>query len=200
MDESKLQKLVEDAFGDAAHVIQTVGKRGLLEVEQECDDFGELLLRREFRDAVVAELYEEYFLPKRHEFDWQVLHQIVSIVTSEPIQEYFAMAVVSGVVGNAAWAALRLLLRRVATEMKCANISTSRRGVYLAIESDVAEVERFFGEVSCARIASIEDATRVDRARLYPLLKLLGFKHHRRAHACYWCRPGGSPPEAQKHG
>ena len=175
MDDSKLQRMVEDAFGDAAHVIQTVGKRGLLEVEQECDDFIELLLRREFRDVVVAELYEEYFLPKRHEFDWQVLHQIVSILTSEPIKEYCAMTVVGGVVGNAAWAALRLLLRRVVAEMRAANVSKSRRDVYLAMESDVAQVERFFKEAPCARITNIEESTRIDRARLYPLLKLLGF-------------------------
>lgn len=199
MEELGIDRIIEDSFGGAAYMIQAVARRGIIDEEIEVDDFTDLLSRREFQDVVIGELYEAYFLPKRHEFDWQVIHEIVSIMTSERLKEFYAVAALGGVIGNASYAALSMLLRRVVTEMKSAKLLKVRQDPFSAMEKDVRQIESFFRAKPCARIAEIEEATGVERERVYPLLKLLGFTHCRRLHSCYWCCPGARPPEIARN-
>src|SRR5580693_2253912 len=103
MDEKKLNTLIDKASDDLLYVIREVGKRGVSENERDADDFEKLLSQKEFKELVVGELYEAYFLPERHESDWQVLRELVNIVTSEPIKEFIAVSVVGGVIGNTAF-------------------------------------------------------------------------------------------------
>ena len=198
MNKTALDRIVDQASYDLTHVIRAVAERGSVESELDADDYAALLTRREFKDVVIGELYESYFLPQRHEFDWQILHQIVTVVTSERLREFVAISAVSGVLGNAAFAALRAVLSRVRREMRYAKLPRKRQVPFRAMKADVASIERFFRDSPCARIATIELATSVPREKLYPLLKLLGFKHYRRKHTCYWCTPGtGSHEIAQ---
>jgi hypothetical protein len=81
MDQTELNRLIDQASGDLLYVIREVTKRGVSENELDADDFEVLLLRKEFKELVVAELYEAYFLPERHESDWQVLRELVTIAT-----------------------------------------------------------------------------------------------------------------------
>jgi len=191
MNASSFDDLLEQQSRDLAYVIRSVGERGIADRDVEADDYSLLLTRREFSDVVVGELYEVYFLPERHEFDCQLLHQMVSILTSEKTREFIATTVASGVLGNGAFAVLRSILERVLSEMSKARLPKVHQQPFYTMKDHVAKLERFFGQQECARIAAIESFTRLPREEIYPLLKLLGFKHHRRANNCYWCRPGG---------
>jgi hypothetical protein len=189
MDNEKLDTLLAQASADLLYVIHEVGKRGVLENQTDVDDFGILLQRKEFKDLVVGEMYEAYFLPERHESDWQILHDIAAIIASEQLRAFVAASVVSGVLGNAAYAALRALLARVITEMKKCKLAASKRLPFQAMRDDVEKIEAFFRQKECAQIVDVEMSTGVPRERLYPLLKLLGFKHYNQ-HGHYWCAPG----------
>jgi hypothetical protein len=194
MKQADINELIEGAFGNVSYMIHSVGRRGIVERDLDVDDFRDLLSRREFRDLVIGELYEAYFLPQRHEFDWQVIHELVSIATSEQMKEFYAVAIVGGVLGNAATAVLRMLLKRVVSEMRAAKLPKARRDPFSAMEGDVGQIESFFLTHGCARINDVEASIKIDRERLYPLLRLLGFRHYRRTHTCYWCRDGATPP------
>jgi len=65
-----------------------VADRGWSDNPEQADRFAELRQDARFRDAQVAELYEHYFLPERHEFEWQVLSDIVYAVLHAPPAHY----------------------------------------------------------------------------------------------------------------
>lgn len=200
MKEDKLDRLIDGAFGNISYVIRGVGRRGLSEDERDADDFRELLQHKEFRSLVVGELYESYFLPDRHEFDWHVLHEIVTIMSSEQIKEFLALAVVSGLAGNGATVALRALFKRIIAERKRARIPSRGEDPFVAMNRDIKEIESFFQRCHYARISEIEVGTGIARERLYPLLKLTGFTHYRRRYTCYWCSPGTATPGVAETG
>lgn len=192
MDAKSLEDLLEQKSRDLTYVIRTVGERGVPDHEVETDDYGLLLTRREFSDLVVGELYETYFLPDRHEFEWQILHQMVLILTSENVREFIGTAVVGGVLGNAAFAAMRAVLSRIVSELSRARLPQGRQVAFLDMRDALTQLEQFFGQHDSARIAEIEVATKLPREKIYPLLKLLAFRHERRANHCLWRRPGSS--------
>lgn len=194
MNAKSLEELLEKESRDLTYVIRKVGERGVTDREVEADDYGLLLARREFRDLVVGELYETYFLPERHEFEWQILHQLVSILTSEKAREFVGMAITGGVVGNTAFAVLRAILSRIVSEISRARLPRGRQAAFLDMQDSVTKLEEFFAQHDHARIAEIESFTKVPREKIHPFLKLLGFKHERRANNCLWRRPGSQTP------
>jgi hypothetical protein len=191
MTEKGINDIIEKESYDLSYVIQAVGKRGITDSELQTDQYSLLLMSKEFRDLVVCELYETYFLPERHEFDWQILQEMVRILTNEKVREFVATTVIGGILGNGAFAAVRSILDRILSSLKDAGLVGVRQEPFLAMKANLEEIERFFGEQECSRIAEIESNTKVPREKLYPILKLLGFQHHRRANNCFWCRPGG---------
>jgi len=54
------------------YVINGVAERGWMEKPLEVDQFAELRKDQRYREAQIAALYEQYFLPERHESDWQI--------------------------------------------------------------------------------------------------------------------------------
>jgi hypothetical protein len=192
MDQKKLDALIDQVSQDLSYVIRELGRRGVSDSEINADDFQMLLLRKEFRDLVVGELYEAYFLPERHESDWQLLHELVAVLTSERIREFVATTVVAGVIGNSAFAVLRSVIARITTEMKKAKLPSSKLRPFQGMRDDVEHIEKYFQTNECVRIADMESSTGIPRERIYPLLKLLGFTHYRRQHACHWCKPGAT--------
>lgn len=197
MEEDDLERIVGPLSQDVSFVIDNVRERGFSDVKVEYDDYNELLLRKEFRDLVVGEIYEAFFLPERHEFEWQIVNEIVGIMTNERIRDFVATAVVAGVLGNAAFAALRNIVTRILKQMEALQLPPNRQEPFLSIRTATTQIEEFFRSQGCARIAAIESSTNVPREQLYPLLKLLGFKHHRRKYNCHWCAPGSIPPAAE---
>jgi hypothetical protein len=193
MDEKRLDSVIDQVSDNLFYVIREVGKRGISENDVDADDFHALLSRKEFQDLVVGELYEAYFLPERHESDWQLLRELVTILTSERIKEFVALSVAGGVIGNTASAVLLSIVGRIISAMKKAKLPPSKWRPFYGMRDDIDGLEHFFRENECARIVDLESSTGIPRERLYPLLKLLGFTHYRRQHACYWCRPGHAP-------
>jgi hypothetical protein len=192
VDEKELHSLIGRISGELSYVIREAAKKGVVENAVPADDFQILLQQKEFRDLVIGELYEAYFLPDRHESDWLVLRELLAVVTSEHVKQFVASAAASGVIGNATFAVLRAALARILSEARKARLAASKRQPFDAMKNDVRKVEAFFGKSECAQIAEVESATGIPRGRLHPLLKLLGFKHYRREHSCHWCKPGAT--------
>lgn len=193
MDEKTLDTLIDQVSEDLSYVIREVAKRGVSESEVAADDFQILLSRKEFQDLVVGELYEAYFLPERHESDWQLLRELVTMLISTRVREFVAVSAARGIIGGSALAVLRAIIARITGQMKKARLPLSKQQPFQEIKKSIDGLEDYFRENGCARIAEVESSTGIPREKLYPLLKLLGFTHYRRQHACYWCKPGASP-------
>lgn len=194
MNKKEIDQLLAAPLGSVAHIVRAVAERGIIEQPEEEDRFEQLRTRKEFREMIATEIYEHYFLPQRHEFDWQIISQFVEAMCSSRMAE----AIASDVPGSAAFAILMYLLKRIHNELVAKKFSTERSGPYVKMRTNVEALERYFGTPArCARIAEIESGTGVTREELYPLLRLLGFSHHRRKHNCMWCPPGIKPTAAK---
>jgi hypothetical protein len=173
------------------YVVDAVANRGWADTELEADDFAVLRMDRRIRDAQVAALYEEYFLPERHEFEWQVLSDIVTAVTTSPLGSFVAVAVAGGVIGNAAYDLLKALCATTAGlfESKLGKRASARAKSFRQIGDDCDKLKSFFVKNHKARITEIENSTGIPREKIYPLLKIAGLRHQRRGEVCYWSIP-----------
>jgi hypothetical protein len=177
------------------HIIDEVAARGWVDAQLQSDDFAELRQDARFRDAQVAGLYEQYFLPERHEFEWLVLYEIVRSVVHSPVTGYVASSVTLGVLGNAAFALLKKMCFEAASqfEAKLGTHANERATGFRDLATDAEKINTFFGQHQKARIDEIERETGIARERIHPLMKLAGLRHYRRDDACYWEMPTALP-------
>lgn len=173
------------------HVIEEVSTRGWVDNRAQADDFAELRVDKRYRDAQIAELYEQYFLPERHEFEWHVLSEIVGIVVHSSVTHFVAAGLAGGILGNAAYDLLKRMCIDAAErfENKLGEKARERAAGFRHLAADADKIKAFFGQHQKARIEEIERETGISRERIYPLMKLAGSKHYRRDDPCYWETP-----------
>lgn len=171
--------------------VRRVAERGWTQRDFEFDDFATLRKDRRFLEAQVAQLYEEYFVPERHEVEWGVLREIAGAVVASPATAFVASAVAGGVVGNAAYDLVKHLCRQAAKKWRTIlGSGASERGTgFSRIAADTEKLKTFFSGAGRARIPEIESGTGVPREKLYPLMKLAGLRHQRRGDPCWWEMP-----------
>ncbi len=162
--------------------------RGWSDNPLQTDSFAELRTDRRFNEALIAELYEQYFLPERHEFEWQVLNEIITVVVTSSVAGFVAGAVGGGILGNAAYDLLKKMCSDVALlfEEKLGEKARERATSFKQLAADAEKIKKFFSQNQKARIEEIEQGTGIARERIYPLMKLAGLKHYRRDNPCYW--------------
>ena len=88
-----MDDIVWEAHKSIEYVLGRVASRGWRDSPLSVDRFADLRQERRFREAQVAALYEEYFLPERHEFEWQVLSEIVTAVVTSPAAKFAAVSI-----------------------------------------------------------------------------------------------------------
>jgi len=193
MNHDVIDKLINKNVNNITYAIKNVAERGIISVEAEADVFEELRYRREFKDVIIGEIYESYFLPDRHEFDWQIIQEFVETITDSNTVSFVKEAAGGGILGAVAWEICRRILKAIISTMKKNSLPKSRVIPYKAMLADADTIERFFEAHDSARIDTIEESTNIPRERIYPFLKLMGFVHHRKKHNCLWCKPGVTP-------
>lgn len=173
------------------YIIEEVAARGWQDNQLQVDNFSELRMDRRYREAQIAELYEQYFLPERHEFEWLVLNEIVKIVVNSPMTSFAVGAVTGGILGNAAYDLLKKMCINAAElfERKLGEKARERAVGFKQLADDAEVIKLFFSKKKKARIEEIEQETGINRERIYPLMKLAGLRHYRRDTPCYWEMP-----------
>jgi hypothetical protein len=184
-----------EAQKNIEYIINGLANKEWAEVAANIDQFAELRQGRRFREAQIADLYEQYFLPERHESDWQLLaeivHTVVNVAISSPAVDFASGAIAGGVIGNAAYDLLKSLCHYVASKFqeKFGEKAHQRAASFKQIGDDAEVLKTFFQGIPKARIEEIEQATKLSREKIYPLLKLAGLNHYRRGTPCYWELP-----------
>ncbi len=69
MDSFPNDERLEQVEARLSNIVETVLERGYDDVKKECDDYSLARSQFEFKKLVTFQLYETYFLPKRHEFE-----------------------------------------------------------------------------------------------------------------------------------
>ena len=169
-----------------ARVARTVLERGYEDVPQEFDDYSASLSQFEFRELVTLQLYETYCLPQRHEFELKLLTEIVEAIAGSSSARFLSEAALSGIVGSAAFELSKKLFKYVADLFHGDN---ERSRPFKEIEKNLGGVRAYFATHKEAHIEDVAQALHVDRDKIEPLLKLLGFRCNRRKKRSVWTRP-----------
>ena len=102
--------------------------------------------------------------------------------------DFIGVSIAGGVIGNAAYDPKRLCDYAADTfEQKLGDRAKEHSEGFRQIGLDAKKLKDFFEKKPEARIEEIEKETHLPREKIYPLMKLAGFSHHRRKKdACYW--------------
>lgn len=82
------------------YILDEVIARGYNDNSGEFNDYMVLLQRKEFKDLIAMELYEYYFWRERHEFDLQLLREIVNNVAEHFANPDVGQQIESGLLQN----------------------------------------------------------------------------------------------------
>ena len=138
-----------------------------------------------FRELVTLELYEGYFPPKRHKFELQLLRTLVDAVASSQSSSFLA-GVALGVAGNAVYDMLKKALAYAVRKLGTVQRS---RNAFQEIEDNLDKIRSYFEKRDQVRADKLCADLGLERHKLEPLLKLLGFRCHRRKKRQVWSRP-----------
>jgi len=167
-------------------IVGAVTERGYDDVSEETDDYGALLQSFEFRKLVTFGIYDGYFPPKRHEFELQLLTELVDAVASSKPVSFLAGAAVAGVVGNAIYDMLRKTIGHIVRRLK--NVKRSR-DTFQEIGDNLARIRAYFRTHNDVRTDEICRDLGIEAHKIEPLLKLLGFRRRRKRKRQVWLRP-----------
>jgi hypothetical protein len=174
------------------HIIEKTAARGWTDRQVQIDDFAELRMDARFSDAQLTLIYEQYFLPERHEFEWLILYEIARAIVHSSVAGYVASSAVTGVIGGTAFNLLKKMCLSAASRFRTrlGPDAADRASGFEELAADSGKINNFLSKHSTARIEDIERETGIGRDRIHPLVKLAGLKHYRRgSNTCHWEMP-----------
>lgn len=189
MNLQNCNKLHDIAKQRLDRTINAVLERGYKEAILEYDDYSIMLQQFEFRKLVIFQIYEVYFTPKRHEFELQLITEIVEAIVkmakSNPAI-YFGGAAASGVIGGAVYDIIKEFFTHITSKF---GKDKKRDKQFKNIVTNLESVEKYFKHRKHASLQKITTDLDIESEKVVPLLKLLGFKCKRRKNRQTWIKP-----------
>lgn len=185
-DDETMNSYLQQVLAKLDRTAAAVSERGYDEQKEECDDYSLLLQTYEFRNLVVFQLYEAYFPPKRHEYELELLTQLVEAVASSQTVSFLMAATVGGVVGNAAYdiakASLRLLIDRFKGNKRT-------QTAFQEVADNLEKVQTYMKSHKDVRISQIASDLDIETYKIEPLLKLLKCHSRYQKKHKVWSKP-----------
>lgn len=163
--------------------VKEVTKRGFDEIIEKMDDYSLLIENVDYKNAIITEIYENYFPPKRHEFEIQLIKDIVEALINSKAAIFFAGAAAAGLIGDTFTHIVKRILCKIIDGFKD---YTYEKEKFETIYKDVKKVERFFKKNDKTEVKILSDKLKIEKERLIPLLKLLGYKTYKKKGMRYW--------------
>ncbi len=165
------------------YTITQVQKRGFDEITEEIDDYSVLIDQTEFKNSLITEIYENYFPPKRHEFELQIIVDIVEAIINSKLMLFTAGAAASGLIGDTFTNIVKRLLRKIINGFKNNNKEQEK---FEELLGDIENVEIYFKKNPKQEMNLLVKDLNIEKERLIPILKLLGFKSYKKKGMKYW--------------
>lgn len=177
------------------YILEQINQRGFDTKPNICDDYSKLLVnRKDFKDLIALELYESYFFSERHEFDLQLLKEIV-----EQIAIYFCnpntlQQIESGLLQTIPSAIIISMLQKIWSKLK--NISAIKNNCqkedssWQQLKNNMKKIDKEFKNHDYIKEEDIETIFGVNRKQILPLLKLCGCVHYENKKRSIWIKPG----------
>lgn len=170
-----------------SNTISKVCSRGFDENEELYDDYSELIEKYEYKNAIIVGIYENYFPPKRHEFELQLITDIIEAVINSKFAIFTLGAAASGLIGDTFTYVVKKLLSKIIEGFKG---QPNEENKFKAILSDVEKIEKYFNNEDKEEIKVLVEELEIEKERLVPLLKLLGYKTKKKKDKRFWIKSG----------
>ena len=178
--------------GNIEYILKEVVARGANDNPSECNDFIVLLQRKDFKDLIAYELYESYFWDERHEFDLQILRELVERVTDFFNDPDTIMQIQSGFLQTLPSAIIISIAAFVRSKLK--NIFSQKRkdedSSWAKIERNIKKIDAEFAKHDYVLAEEIEQIFDTRREEIQPLLKLCGCKCYIDKKRSIWIKAG----------
>ena len=191
-DKSGLASTQKNKWVRLEHIqefINGLNERGIESHTCELDDYRQLLMKKEFQDLVIYELYDTYFYGDRHEFDLVFLEEIVKSVVN-----FFMSPEIQAENTSLVYHILQSVPALIVVETctyikKNLYVNSERNKNYYNICNNVKKIQKYFKKHSYVDTKDIEKIFQEDPAKITPLLKLLGCKHYINEEEDIWVNP-----------
>lgn len=171
-----------------SNTVTQVSNRAFDENEELYDDYSELIERYEYKNAVIVGIYESYFPPKRHEFELQLITDIIEAVINSKLAMFTIGAAASGLIGDTFTNVVKKLLRKIIEGFK---EHPNEEKKFKTILSDVEKIEKYFSDKEKEEVKVLVEKLGIEKERLIPLLKLLGYKTKKKKDKRFWIKNTG---------
>lgn len=176
------------------YILEQVLLRGYNDKSSECNDFSNLIQRKDFKDLIALELYEYYFWDERHEFDLQLLKEIVEDVAayfSDPaiikqIEAGFLQTIPSALVLSC----VTVISTKLKTISKKKKNSQEEDSSWARIQENIKKIDKEFANHDYVLTEEIETIFGTSREEIQPLLKLCGCKCYVHKNRSIWIKVG----------
>ena len=185
------------------YILRAVVARGWNNNSSQCNDFVELLAKKDFKDLIALEIYECYFWEDRHEFDLQLLRELVDIVCSYLSDPETIMKIRDGILWNLPTAIILGTADYIYGKLKhgvsekntlrgsdsasmspATNVSSNPEqnadkdgtSAWIRIKNNATRIDQEFKSRNYVLSDEIEKIFGTGREEIEPLLKLCGFR------------------------
>lgn len=176
------------------YILDEVLLRGYNEKSNESNDFLLLLRRKEFKDLIALELYEYYFWKERHEFDLQLLKEIVDNVCNYFNDPAVMRQIEAGLLQTLPSAIIIAMINHIWSKIKILrnkkNAVSDEENSWMQIERNMKKIDKEFSNHDYILSEEIERIFEVSREEIQPLLKLCGCKCFYSKKRSIWIKPG----------
>lgn len=176
------------------YILDEVLLRGYDDKSNESNDFLLLIQKKEFKDLIALELYEYYFWNERHEFDLQLLKEIVDSVCNYFNSPEVMRQIEVGVLQTLLSAIIISMVTTIWSKMKKLrnkkNAILDEENSWMRIERNIRKIDKEFSNHDYILSDDMERIFEASREEIQPLLKLCGCKCFLNKKRSIWIKAG----------
>lgn len=176
------------------YILDEVIERGYSNNPNDCNDYIKMLQKKDFKDLIALELYETYFWDQRHEFDLQLLKELVENVSAYFSDPNIIMQIQTGLLQTLPSAIIIVIVKKIWGKMKTIvekhSIPIVENSSWNRIEKNCKKIDKEFSSHDYVITDEIERIFDASREEIQPLLKLCGFKCFIDKKRSIWIKPG----------
>ncbi len=184
------------------YILKEVAERGYNYISHDGNDFAQLITKKDFKDLVALELYETYFWYERHEFDLQLLKEIIEQVSKFFCDPDTIMQIKSGLLqtlpSEIIIAMVCLVHKRIKNIKDKKADSVDENSSWFKIEQNIKKIDAELTTHDYILTEEIERIFGTSREEIQPLLKLCGCKCFFYKNRSIWIKPGLSEQQIWK--
>ncbi|MCL1884358.1 MAG: hypothetical protein FWF81_11500 [Defluviitaleaceae bacterium] len=175
-------------------IIDAVNARGSDEKCSDCNDFVVLLQLKDFKELIALEIYESYFWDERHEFDIQLLRELVDSVSNFFTNPETLMQIRTGLLQTLPSATVLATVAYIVKKLKGikrkAKDGSRDDSAWHRIEANIEKIDKELSNHDYVLTDEIESIFNSSREEIQPLLKLCGCRCYFDKQRSIWIKAG----------